>query len=109
MHYLTHELRDDAVKGATLVVELLSRLPNSLLSGAEATEVLSSLGNDISAKLPMKMQTKRHLKDNATHVLSIGREVHVHQRVLSTGSKSTEDTRRHSSRRRSEFRESKHR
>lgn len=108
MHYLAHELRDDAVKRAALVVELLSGLADSLLSGAEGTEVLGSLGNDISAQLPMKMKTKCHLKDNATHVLSIGREVHIHQWVLRTSGKSTEDTRRHSSRRRSEFRESKH-
>ena len=49
MHYLAHELRDNAVKRAALVVELLSGLADSLLSGAEGTEVLGSLGNDISA------------------------------------------------------------
>lgn len=109
IHYLAHELRDDAVKRAALVVELLSGLADSLLSSAQSTEVLGSLGNDISAQLPMKMKTKSYLEDNATHILSIGREVHVHQRVLRARGKSTEDTRRHSSRRRSEFRESKHR
>ena len=108
MYYLAHELRDDAVKRATLVVELLSELADSLLSGAEAAEVLGSLGNDISAQLPMRLRTERHLKDDTTHVLSIGGEVHVHQRVLRASGKSAEDTRRHSSRRCSKFRESKH-
>ena len=41
------------MKRATLVVELLSGLSDALLSGAEATEVLGGLGNDISAQLPM--------------------------------------------------------
>ena len=106
---LEHESGNHSVEDRVLVAKILTLSSLSLLSGAEGTEVLGSLGNDISAQLPMKMKTKCHLKDNATHVLSIGREVHVHQWVLRASGKSTEDTRRHSSRRRSEFRESKHR
>ena len=37
---LKHELRDNAVEGRTSVSE-------ALLAGAESTEVLGSLGNDI--------------------------------------------------------------
>ena len=106
--YLAHELRDDAVQRAALVMELLSGLANTLLSGAEAAEVLGSLGNDISAELNMIAETERHLKDDTTHVLSVGGEVHVHQRVLRARGKSTENTRGHPSRRRSKLGESEH-
>ena len=49
---LAHELGNDTMQGAALVVELLSRLADSLLSRAEAAEVLGGLGNDIGAELP---------------------------------------------------------
>ena len=41
------------MKRAALVVKLLSGLSDALLSGAEATEVLSGLGNDIGTQLQM--------------------------------------------------------
>lgn len=96
------------MKCATLVVELLSGLSDALLSGAEATEVLGSLGNDISTQLQITTKMQSHLEHDTAHVLSIGREVHVHQRVLRARGKSTENTRRHSGRRRSKLGESKH-
>ena len=49
---LAHELGNDTMQCAALVVELLSRLADSLLSRAEAAEVLGGLGNDIGAELP---------------------------------------------------------
>lgn len=48
---LAHELRNNAMEGATLVVELLSRLSDTLLSGAETAEVLSGLGDNIGTEL----------------------------------------------------------
>ena len=51
---LAHELRNDAMKGASLVMQFLARLAHTLLTGAEAAEVLSRLGNDISAELWVK-------------------------------------------------------
>ena len=63
MHYLAHELRDNAVKRAALVVELLSGLADSLLSGAEGTEVLGSLGNNVAEQLlPHTITPKRTSK-----------------------------------------------
>lgn len=40
---LEHELGDDAVEGAALVVEGLARAAGALLAGAERAEVLGSL------------------------------------------------------------------
>jgi hypothetical protein len=48
---LKHELGDDAVEGGTLVVEGLSRLAGTLLTGAEGTEVLGRLGNLVLVEL----------------------------------------------------------
>ena len=45
---LSHELRDDSVEGGVFVVEGLSRLSYTLLSGTESSEILSSLRNDIT-------------------------------------------------------------
>ena len=47
------------MKRATLVVELLSGLSDALLSGAEATEVLGSLGNDIVEQLLAHVTTPK--------------------------------------------------
>lgn len=52
--HLAHKLGNDAVEDASLVVEVLSGLADSLLSGAQAAEVLGSLGADISAQLGIK-------------------------------------------------------
>ena len=42
------------MKGASLVMQFLARLAHALLTGAETAEVLSRLGNDISAELWVK-------------------------------------------------------
>ena len=49
--YLAHELGNDSVHLAVLVAERLAALAISLLTSAEATEVLGGLGNDISEQL----------------------------------------------------------
>ena len=48
---LDHEVRDDAVELGSLEVEWLSRLSDSLLSGAQGTEVLSGLWDDVGVEL----------------------------------------------------------
>ena len=48
---LDHELLDDTVKAAALVVEGFPALANALLAGAEGAEVLSRLGDDIIVEL----------------------------------------------------------
>lgn len=42
------------MKRTPLVMQFLARLAHALLTGAEAAEVLSRLGNDISAELWVK-------------------------------------------------------
>lgn len=49
--YLAHKLGNDTMQGAALVVQRLSHLAFSLLSGAQATEILCSFGNYVSAEL----------------------------------------------------------
>ena len=49
--YLAHELGNDSVHLGVLVAERLAALAISLLTSAEATEVLGGLGNDISEQL----------------------------------------------------------
>lgn len=49
--YLAHELGNDSVHLAVLVAERLAALAISLLTSAEATEVLGGLGNDVSEQL----------------------------------------------------------
>ena len=44
---LSHEVSDDSVEGAALVAEGLAHLANTLLTGAESAEVLSSQGSVI--------------------------------------------------------------
>jgi len=48
---LKHELRDNTVERAALVAKRLARLASSLLTSAEATEVLSGLRDNIVVKL----------------------------------------------------------
>merc|ERR1719189_876520 len=48
---LAHEVGDDTMERATLEVERLAHLTRALLAGAEAAEVLSSLGRDIGSEL----------------------------------------------------------
>lgn len=48
---LAHKVRDDSVEGGSLEVQRLPRAPGALLAGAETTEVLGSLGNDVGTKL----------------------------------------------------------
>ena len=105
---LEHESGNHSVEDGVLVAKIHTLSSLSLLSSAEATEVLGSLGNDISTQLQITTEMQSHLEHNTAHVLSIGREVHVHQRVLRARGKSTENTRRHSGRRRSKLGESKH-
>lgn len=44
---LDHELLDDTMEDGALVVQGLSRLADALFTGAESTEVLSSLGDKV--------------------------------------------------------------
>jgi hypothetical protein len=48
---LAHEVGDNTVEGAALEVKRLSRSASSLLTSAEATEVLGGLGCSISTEL----------------------------------------------------------
>lgn len=48
---LEHELLDDAVEAAALVVERLAAAAGSLLSGAKSTEVLGSAGGGVGVQL----------------------------------------------------------
>lgn len=48
---LDHELLDDAVELAALVVQGLSRLSQALLAGAEGAEVLGRLGHNVIVQL----------------------------------------------------------
>ena len=48
---LAHEVRDDAVEDAVLVVEGLARLADALLAGAQRAEVLARLRGDVDAEL----------------------------------------------------------
>lgn len=49
--HLAHELGNDTMQGAALVVQRHSHLAFSLLSGAQTTEILCSFGNYVSAEL----------------------------------------------------------
>ena len=48
---LAHEVVDDTMEGGALEVEGLAGLAHALLAGAEATEILGGLGDDVSAEL----------------------------------------------------------
>ena len=48
---LAHELRDDAVERAALVVQGLPRLADALLAGAQRPEVLGGLGDGVGEQL----------------------------------------------------------
>ena len=86
------------MQSASLVVKLLSRLSNSLLSSTQATEVLSSLRANISTKLTCYLRRIIcYLKDNTAHVSIVRREVHEHHGVLSTSSEGAENRGAHSS------------
>ena len=68
---LDHEVWDDTVEWAALVVEWLARAAVALLTSAEGTEVLGSLWNIISIKL----------EDDAASVGATDRDVKVHTRI----------------------------
>ena len=48
---LNHKMRNDAMENRSLVMQRHSALSDSLLSGAQATEILCSFGNYVSAEL----------------------------------------------------------
>ena len=48
---LAHEVVDDTMEGGALEVEGLAGLAHALLAGAEATEILGGLGDNVSAEL----------------------------------------------------------
>jgi len=58
---LAHKVRDDPVEGGSLVTK-------SLLAGAQGTEILGSLGDDIGPEL----------HDNPTHRGAVGGHIKVH-------------------------------
>ena len=66
---LSHELSDNAMERGALVVEGLSTLSYSLLSSAEGTEVLSSLGGLVSVELHGDaagiLTTDGHVEENS--------------------------------------------
>lgn len=45
---LKHEVRNDAMEDAALVVKRLAHLTHALFSGAQSSEVFSSLGDDVA-------------------------------------------------------------
>ena len=49
--YLEHEVGDNTVEAAALVVKRLSALSGALLSSAESTEVLGGLRHDVIVQL----------------------------------------------------------
>ena len=68
---LGHEVGDDAMELASLEVELLSRLADSLLSSAEGSEVLSGLGGVFGVEVDDKsadgLATDGHVEENLGH------------------------------------------
>jgi len=65
---LAHELRDDTMEDGTLKVEGLAGLAHTLLTGAEASEVLNGLGDHIGAELHNDasggLTTDGHIEEN---------------------------------------------
>jgi hypothetical protein len=70
---LDHELLDDSVESAALVVKWLAGLAYTLLTSAESTEVLSSLGDDVA----------KELEDNAAGWLAANGDVEEDTGTLS--------------------------
>jgi hypothetical protein len=68
MSYLAHELRDDPVKGGTLV-------PETLFTGAESPEIFGCLGDNIAAKLeydaPEFLTVGSHVEVNLKNQISL--------------------------------------
>lgn len=66
---LAHEVRDNTVESTSLEVEGLARAARALLTGAESTEVLSGLGDNVSTKLHDDASSggtaNGHIKENA--------------------------------------------
>ena len=46
---LAHELLDDSVESGALVVQRLAGVADTLLAGAQSTEVLSSVGDNVGS------------------------------------------------------------
>ena len=67
---LAHEAGDDAVEGAALVVEGLAGLAHTLLTSAEATEVLGSLGDSMGIQL-------HHLQGPIHHTVRNCKKSHI--------------------------------
>ena len=65
---LAHELWDHSVESGSLVVQWLSALADSLLSGAQSTEVLGGLWNDIGVQL-WRRKKKKEIKKVSNSLL----------------------------------------
>ena len=65
---LAHELGDDAMEGGALEVEGLAGLAGTLLAGAEATEILGGLGDNVGAESHLDaaggLTTNGHVEEN---------------------------------------------
>ena len=97
------------MQSASLVMKFLSRLSSSLLSSAQAAEVLSGLGANISTKLThYTRRVINYLKHNASHVSIVRREVHEHHGILSTSSEGAENRSAHSNGRSGKFGKRQH-
>ena len=97
------------MQSTSLVVKFLSRFTSSLLSSAQAVEVLSGLRANIGTKLAHYMRRMiNYLKHNASHVSIVRREVHEHHGILSTSSEGAENRSAHSNGRSGKFGKRQH-
>ena len=74
---LDHEVGDNAVEDGSLVVEGLSRLANSLLSGAQGTEVLHGLRHRLSEPVRQRDDAALQSHDDSSRLFSVNLDIEV--------------------------------
>lgn len=66
---LDHEVRDDAVERAALVVQRFATFAGSLFAGAQRTEVLRSLWHDVAVQLKVRGYLKKLKNEPTSNVM----------------------------------------
>ena len=74
---LDHEVGNNAVEDGSLVVEGLSRLANSLLSGAQGTEVLHGLRHRLSEPVRQRDDAALQSHDDSSRLFSVNLDIEV--------------------------------